>query len=158
MEWGCPLPEFEMVRDFVRNMPWRNWEKKNTIQAYHKLAWQLERPTNEADHLYQLLKAMKTNKSLYPLLGELTTILCTPGPTATPEMKKKLATAINFHTSFQMCINHIPLWGLVDPGKEVELVRIKDNDRDVQEVVKITVPQVLFQHQVNHLPLWQPLL
>jgi hypothetical protein len=72
-------------------------------------------------------------------------------------MKKKLVTANNFHTFFQMCINHIPLWGLVDPDKEVELVRIEDNDGDVQEVVKITVCQVLFRHQVNHLPLWQSL-
>ncbi len=85
-------------------------------------------------------------------------ILHAPGPTATPEMKKKLATAINFHTSFQMCINHIPLWGLVDLDKEVELVRIEDDDGDVQEVVKITVRQVLFRHQLNHLPLWQSLL
>jgi hypothetical protein len=158
MEWGRSLPEFKMVRDFVRNMPWRNQEEKNTIQAYHKLAWQLECPTDEGDHLYKLLKAMKTNKSLYPLLGELTTILRAPEPTATPEMKKKLATAINFHSSFQMCINHIPLWGLVDLDKEIELVRIEDNDGDVQEVVKITVRQVLFRHQVNHLPLWQSLL
>ena len=100
MEWGCPLPEFEMVRDFVQNMPWRNREEKNTIQAYHKLAWHLECPTNEADCLYKLLKATKTNKSLYCLLGESTTILRTLGPTATPKMKKKLATTVNFHTSF----------------------------------------------------------
>ncbi len=57
-----------------------------------------------------------------------------------------------------MCINHIPLWGLVDPDKEVELVSIEDDDGDVQEVVKITVRQVLFRHQVNYLPLWQSLL
>jgi hypothetical protein len=56
MEWGCPLPEFEMVRDFVQNMPWRNREKKNTIQAYHKLAWQLECPTNEVNCLISFLR------------------------------------------------------------------------------------------------------
>lgn len=155
MEWGRPLPEFEMIRDFVRSIPWRwrNREEKNTIQAYHKLAWQLECPTDEADHLYKLLKATKT--SLYCLLGESTTILRAPGPTALPEMKKKLATAVNFHTSFQMCINHVPLRGLVDPDKEVELVRIVDDDGDVQESVKLTIRQILFRHQVNHLPLWQ---
>ncbi len=48
-EWGRPLPQFEMIRDFVRNMPWRNREEKTTIQAYHKLAWHLECPTKEAD-------------------------------------------------------------------------------------------------------------
>jgi hypothetical protein len=59
---GPSLSEFEMIRDFVRNMPWRNREEKNTIHAYHKLAWQLECPTGEADHFYKLLKAMNTNK------------------------------------------------------------------------------------------------
>jgi hypothetical protein len=73
-------------------------------------------------------------------------------------MKKKLATAVTFHTSFQMCINHIPLWGLVDPDKEVELVRIEEKDGDPQELVMISVRHVLFKHQVNHLPLWQSLL
>jgi hypothetical protein len=81
-----------------------------------------------------------------------------PGPTALPKMKKKLAMAITFHTSFRMCINHVPLWGLVDPDKEVELDRIKDKDKDPQELVTISVCQVLFKHQVNHLPLCQFLL
>ncbi len=75
---------------------------------------------------------MKMNKSLYRLLGEAATIARAPGPTALPKMKKKLATAIAFHTSFQMCINHVPLWGLVDPDKEVELIRIEDKDGDPQ--------------------------
>jgi hypothetical protein len=51
MEWGQPLPDFEMIQDFVCNTPWRNWEEKITIQAYHKLAWQLECPTDEADQM-----------------------------------------------------------------------------------------------------------
>ncbi len=99
-EWGCPLPQFEMIRDFVRNMPWRNREEKTTIQAYHKLAWHLECPTEEADHVYKLLKGMKTNKTLYRLLGESATILHAPGPSAGAELRKMLATAINFLTSF----------------------------------------------------------
>jgi hypothetical protein len=73
-------------------------------------------------------------------------------------MKKKLATTIAFHTSFQMCINHVPLWGLGDPDKEVELIRVEYKDRDHQELVTISMHQVLFKHQVNHLPLGQSLL
>lgn len=115
-------------------------------------------PTDEADCLYKLLKAIKPNKSFYRLLGESTMILRALGPAASPEMKKKLATAVNFHTSFQMCINHVPLRGLVESDKEIELVRIVDDDRDVQESVKLTVCQILFWHQVIHLPSWQSLL
>ncbi len=73
-------------------------------------------------------------------------------------MKKKLATAVNFHTSLQICINHVPLRGLVDPDKAVELVWMEDEDGDIQEAVKLTVHQVLFSHKVNHLPLWQSIL
>jgi hypothetical protein len=48
-------------------------------------------------------------------------------------MKKKFVTAIAFHTSFLVCINHVPIQGLVDPDKEVKLVRIEDEDGDSQE-------------------------
>ncbi len=100
MEWGRPLPDFEMIQDFVHNTPWRKREEKTTIQAYYKLAWQLECPTDKANRMYKLLKAVKMKKSLYCLLGEAATIVQAPGPTALPKMKKKLATAVAFHTSF----------------------------------------------------------
>jgi hypothetical protein len=45
----------------------------------------------------------------------------------------------------------------VYPDKEVELVRIEDEERDPQELIMISVRQVLFKHQVNHLPFWQSL-
>jgi hypothetical protein len=100
MEWGLSLPEFELIRDFVQNTPWRNREEKTTIQAYHKLAWHLECPKDEADQVYKLLKAMKSNKSLYRILGDSATILRAPGPNASKETRKKLATAVSFHTAF----------------------------------------------------------
>ena len=59
--------------------------------------------------MYKLLKAMKSNKWLYRVLGELATILRAPGPNASEDMRKKLATAVSFHTAFQMSINHVPL-------------------------------------------------
>ena len=76
--------------------------------------------------MYKLLKAMKSNKSLYRILGDSATILCAPGPNASKGTRKKLATAVSFHTTFQMSINHVPLCGLLDPDKEVELTRIED--------------------------------
>ena len=158
MEWGRPLPDFELIRDFVRNTPWRNREEKSTIQAYHKLAWHLECPSNEADRVYKLLKAMKSNKSLYRILGDAATILRAPGPNASEDMRKKLATAVSFHTAFQMSINHVPLRGLLDPDKEAELIRVEDEDGDSQEAVRLTVRQVMFSHKVNHLPLWQAIV
>ncbi len=108
--------------------------------------------------MYKLLKSMKSNKTLYRLLGESATILRAPGPLAGAEVNKKLVTAVNFHTSFQMCINHVPLRRLVDPDKAVKLVQMEDEDGDIQEAVKLTVHQVLFSHKVNHLPLWQSIL
>jgi hypothetical protein len=57
-----------------------------------------------------------------------------------------------------MCINHVPLRGLADPDKAVELVRIKDEDGDVQDAARLTMRQVLFSHKVNRLPLWQSIV
>jgi hypothetical protein len=57
--WSPPLSEFVMVCNYVRNTPWCNHEEKTTIQAYHKLAWQVECPTLEVDKLYTIVKVMK---------------------------------------------------------------------------------------------------
>jgi hypothetical protein len=62
MEWGQSLQDFEMVRDFVWNTPWRNREEKSTIQAFHKIAWHLECPSSAVDQFYTILKVMKNNK------------------------------------------------------------------------------------------------
>ncbi len=121
MEWGRHLPEFEMVRDFVKITPWHSWEEKSTIQAFHKIAWHLECPRDQVDFFYTLFKAMKKNKSLYPLLDYSITVTKKPGPDASPGMRTKLAQVVHWHTSFQMSINHAPLRGLVDPDKLVEL-------------------------------------
>jgi hypothetical protein len=54
MEWGPPLPDFVMVRDFVRNTPWRNREEKTTIQAYHKIAWHMKCPSLDVQTVYNI--------------------------------------------------------------------------------------------------------
>lgn len=78
-----------------------------------------------------------------------------PGPKASYKLKKMLATAISFYTSFQMSINYASLHGLVNLDKEAELVFIEDEEGDEQEAVTLTVCQEMFSHEVNHLPLWQ---
>ncbi len=158
MGWGQHLPEFEMVGDFVKNTPWRSREEKSTIQAFHKIAWHLECPWDQVDFFYTLIKVMKKNKSLYPLLGYSITVTKKPGPDALPGLRMKLAQVVHWHTSFQMLINHAPLRGLVDPDKLVELHRMKDKKGDPQESVFTSVRGVMSKHKINHLPLWQAIL
>jgi hypothetical protein len=158
MEWGCHLPNFEMVRDFVKNTPWRSREEKSTIQAFHKIAWHLECPQEAVDRFYILIKVMKKNKTLYRLLGYCVTVMKNPGPDASPGMRTKLAQAVHRHTSFQMSINHVQLQGLVDPDKVVELHCVEDEEGDPQESVSTSVRQVMSKHKINHLPLWQGIL
>jgi hypothetical protein len=69
MEWCVSLPDFEMVQDFVKNTPWRNREKKLTIQPNHKMAWHLEAPCHEVDWLYTILEVMKKKRSINKLFG-----------------------------------------------------------------------------------------
>jgi len=44
-DWGRAFQDFEMVRDFVKNTPWRSREEKATIQVFHKLVWHLGMPS-----------------------------------------------------------------------------------------------------------------
>jgi hypothetical protein len=53
MEWAPPLPDFVMVQDFVWNTQRRNCKEKTTIQAFHKIAWQMECPSSDVDKLTQ---------------------------------------------------------------------------------------------------------
>jgi hypothetical protein len=65
MECPPPLPDFFMVRDFVWNTPWQNCKEKLMIQAFHKIAWQMDCPSSDVDKLYTILKVMKKNKSIF---------------------------------------------------------------------------------------------
>ncbi len=147
-----------MVRDFVKNTPWHSREEKSTIQAFHKIAWHLECPWDQVDFFYTLIKVMEKNKSLYHLLGYSVTVTKNPGPDASPGMRMKLVQVVHWRTSFQMSINHLPLRGLVDPDKLVELHRMEDEEGDPQESVFTSVKEVMSKHKINHLPLWQVIL
>ncbi len=96
------------------------------IQAYHKIAWQMEWPLSDVDKLRTILKVMKTNKSIFRLLGSGLLLVENPGLNATPQMKQGLASAVHFHTSFQMLINHVALRGLVNPDKQVTINCLED--------------------------------
>jgi hypothetical protein len=115
-------------------------------------------PSLDVDKLYTILKAMKKNKSLFRLLGSGLLLVKNPGPNATPQMKQRLASAVHFHMPFQMLINHVLLWGLVNPYKQVTINRLEDDDGDPQDSVLISVRQILLKHKINHLPFWKFIL
>jgi hypothetical protein len=81
-----------------------------------------------------------------------------PGPNVTPQMKQRLASAVHFHTSFHMLINHVALRGLVNLDKQVTINRLEDEDGDPQDSILISVWQILLKHKINHLPLWHSIL
>jgi hypothetical protein len=154
-EWGRAFQDFEMVRDFVKNTPWRSREEKVTIQAFHKLVWHLECPHEEVHFIYRILKVMKKNRSIYKLLGQNIKIMKNVGRDAPPGLKMELASYVHWHTAYQMSINHAALRGLVNPDKRVELTRLEDGDGDSQESVITSVREILMKHRVDHLCLWQ---
>ncbi len=57
-----------------------------------------------------------------------------------------------------MMINHLALQGLIDPDKLVQINCIEDEDGNPQDLVQISVRQILLKHKINHLPLWQSIL
>jgi hypothetical protein len=73
-------------------------------------------------------------------------------------MKQHLASAVHFHTSFQMLINHVALQGLVNPDKQVTINHLEDDDGNPQGSILISVWQILLKHKINHPSLWQSIL
>jgi hypothetical protein len=85
------------------------------IQAFNKIAWQLECPTSQVNwfyQIYQILKVVKRNNSTFCLLGSGLLLM-------------KNVFSKYFHASFQMLINHVSLRGLVNADKEFETLRLK---------------------------------
>jgi hypothetical protein len=154
-DWGRAFQDFEMVRDFVKNTPWRSREEKVTIQAFHKLVWHLECPREEVGFIYCILKVMKKNRSIYKLLGQNVKIMKNVGCDAPPSLKMELASYVHWHTAYQMSINSIALRGLVNPDKWVELFRLEDGDGDAQESMVTSVREIMAKHRVDRLCLWQ---
>ncbi len=58
-----------------------------------------------------------------------------PGPNTTPQIKQRVASAVHFHTLFQMSINHVVLWGLFDLDKLVQIDCIEDEDGNPQDLI-----------------------
>ena len=54
-----------------------------------------------------------------------------------------------------MSINNVALRGLVNPDKCVELFRLADGHKDVQESVVTSVREIMTKHRVDRLCLWQ---
>ena len=156
-DWGRPFQDFQMVRDFVKNTPWRNREEKVTIQAFHKLVWHLECPREEVPFIYRILKVMKKNRAIYKLLGQNVKIMQNIGRDAAPSLKMELASYVHWHTAYQMSINHTALRGLVNPDKRVELFRLEDVEGDSQDSVFTSVREIMTKHRVDRLCLWQGL-
>ena len=155
-DWDQAFQDFEMVRDFVKNTPWRSREEKTTIPALHKLVWHLECPRKEVPFIYRILKVMEKNRSIHKLLGQNVKIMKNVGRDAPPSLKMELASYVHWHTAYQMSINHVVLRGLVNPDKRVELFRlVADGDGDAQESVITSVREILTKHKVDHLRLWQ---
>ena len=154
-DWGRAFQDFEMVRDFVKNTPWRSREEKATIQVFHKLVWHLECPREEVDFIYRILKVMKKNKAIYKLLGQNVKIMKNVGRDAPPNIRMELASYVHWHTAYQMSINNVALRGLVNPDKRVELFRLADEDGDEQESVTTSVREIMTKHRVDRLCLWQ---
>jgi hypothetical protein len=54
-------------------------------------------------------------------------------------MKQRLASAVHFHMSFHMSVNHVALQGLVNPDKQVTIDHLEDEDRDPQVSILISI-------------------
>jgi len=154
-DWGQAFQDFEMVRDFVKNTPWRSREEKATIQVFHKLVLHLECPREEVRFIYCILKVMKKNTAIYKLLGQNVKILKNVGRDAPPDLRMELASYVHWHTAYQMSINNVALRGLVSPDKHVKLFRLADQDGNDQESVITSVCEIMTKHRVDHLCLWQ---
>jgi hypothetical protein len=150
MEWCVGLPDFEKVRDFVKNTPWHNREEKLMIQPHHKMAWHLEAPCHEVDCLSNEEEQVNQQTIWQQSTGHQE-----PGVWRVSNTQMHLAAAIHFHASFQMSVNHVALHGLVNPDKVVYLSCEEDKDGMEQDPVKKTVRSILMGHKVHHLSLWQ---
>ncbi len=67
---------------------------------------------------------------IFPFIDLGLLLVKNPGPSALPQMKQRLASAIHYCMLFQMSINYVVLRGFVGPDKEVEITRLEDKDGD----------------------------
>jgi hypothetical protein len=98
---------------------------------------------------------MKKNRSINKLFGNKVLVIKNPGFNASPTHKMRLASAVHFHASFQMSVNHVALPGLIKPAKEVYSSLEEDKDGMEQDPVKKSVQSILMGHKVHHLSLFQ---
>ena len=158
MIYGRPLPEFTVLKDFVKNTPFEPRDEDEDLPAWAKQALHLELPREHQEFVTEVMLFMMDSGKWKRLFGTFTWIAINPGFNASSTDSNTLGVMVERHSAVMRNIGKVTLKGLLLPDKEMELLLLPDKNGEERKPVQRTIRDIMMNVKVNGLSLWQAIV
>ena len=153
-EYQTP-PEFSVVRMYIKNTPFEQRDKNDTIPSWARMPLHLEVDLTFEDELWEIVKFMADSKLLHSVFGDYAFVLKNSPPNEASEgLKQRMKTALRTHMAIVLSMGRVFLRGLDNPDKIMDLRR-QDEDGKPKKPVQLSVRRLMMFYRVNGIKLWQ---
>ena len=146
MTWGRGLPEFFLTRDFVKNTAFVVRDDEEDLPGWAKNVVHTEVASEDEHTLQSVLKYMKKNGMFKSNFGEFAWLVINPGWEATICEEEILASLVERHATVMLCIGKVPLRGIKDHEKVVNLDFYNNEEGEPRPSARRTARQIMMKH------------
>lgn len=149
-------PEFSVVRMYIKNTPFEQRDKNDTIPSWARMPLHLEVDLVFEEELWEIVKYMAESKLLHSVFGDYSFVLKNSPPNEASEgLKQRMKTALRTHMAIVLSMGRVFLRGLDDPDQVMVVRRHDDEQGTPKKPVQMSVRRLMMFYKVNGIKLWQ---
>ena len=150
------LPDFSMVRMYVKNTPFEERDKNDPTPAWAKMPLHLEVDADFEDYVGEILSFMVNKRILQQVFGDY--VWCqrnVAANKATTDDKNRMKASLRTHMAIVLSLGRVFFRGLENPDNQVVLRRDPDEKGKARAPITMTVRKLMRYYKVNGIRLWQ---
>ena len=149
-------PEFSVVRMYIKNTPFEQRDKNDTIPSWARMPLHLEVDLAFEDELWEIVKFSAESNLLNSVFGDYSFVLKNSPPNEASEgLKQRMKTALRTHMAIVLSMGRVFLRGLENPDEVMDLRRHDEEDGTPKKPVQMSVRRLMMFYKVNGIKLWQ---
>ena len=154
-QFGIEIPQFEVRRDWIKNIPWEARDEKEDLPGWAKSALQIEIATEFEYLITACLHYLKRSGIFRDYFGDFTWVSVNPGRDALAQDKNTLGIMAERHAAVQLCLGRVPLRGLLNADKKVFLHLHPDSKGNARSPVSRSIRQIMQGQKTGGIRQWQ---
>ena len=154
-QFGKEIPQFEVRRGWIKNIPWETRDEKEDLPGWAKSALQIEIATESEYLVTACLHYLKRSGMFREYFGDFTWVAVNPGRDALAQDKNTLGIMAERHAAVQLCLGRVPLRGLLNADKKVLLDLHPDSIGNARAPVSRSIRQIMHSQKTGGIRLWQ---